>query len=93
MMTHTLTLQSISPVTQDTHHFVFDRLNCVFTVTDQEEAGVRTSRIDQALLADHVGVDVEAYYICGPDPLIDDMQRALQALGVEDERIVTENFD
>ena len=68
-------------------------LNCVFTVTDQTKAEVRTSRIDQAFLADHVGDDVEAYYICGPDPMIDDMKRALRALGVEDERIVTENFD
>ncbi|WP_375687413.1 FAD-binding oxidoreductase [Pseudooceanicola sp. LIPI14-2-Ac024] len=68
-------------------------LKCVFTVTDQNSARVETRKVDQAFLADHVDPSQGTYYICGPEPMIDDVMSALSSLGVEDERIVTEDLD
>ncbi|OWU85771.1 flavodoxin reductase [Oceanicola sp. 22II-s10i] len=70
-----------------------DGLECVFTVTDQPDAGVETSRIDRDFLERHVEPDEGVFYVCGPDEMIEDVVAALRALGVEDERIVTEDFD
>lgn len=68
-------------------------LRCVFTVTDQDNASVETRRIDRDFLSDHVDPAQGTYYVCGPEPMIDDVVSALSSLGVEDERIVTEDLD
>lgn len=68
-------------------------LRCVFTVTGQDDAEVETRRVDRDFLSDHVDPAAGLFYVCGPAPMIDDVVSALSSLGVEDERIVTEDLD
>lgn len=70
-------------------------LKTVFTVTDDKQpgAGVETGMIDQAFLKDHVDPKSGKYYICGPEPMIDDIRKALVGLGVGESRIVIEDLD
>lgn len=68
-------------------------LKTFFTVTDQEEAGVHTGQIDKDLLCDHVKPGKGKCYVCGPEPMIDDIVLALKDIGVEEDDIVIEQFD
>lgn len=70
-------------------------LKTVFIVTGQDNPGpgIGARMIDKALLAEHVHPGSGKCYICGPVPMIADMEAALKDLGVGDERIVTEDLD
>lgn len=68
-------------------------LTCIFTVTDQDDAGVETGMVDRDFLSGRISPEQGHFYICGPEPMIDDVARALADLGVDDERIVTEDLD
>ncbi len=68
-------------------------LETIFTVTDQSDADVKTQKIDRAFLAEHINPAEGVYYICGPEPMIDDVAGILSDLGVDDDRIVTEDLD
>ncbi|MAP95724.1 MAG: flavodoxin reductase [Ponticaulis sp.] len=68
-------------------------LKTVFTVTDQDEAGVLTQKIDKSFLAEHIGPLDGHFYVCGPEPMIDDIVADLKSLGVAEDQIVIEDFD
>jgi len=70
-------------------------LATVFTVTDQDAPGegVIKGQVDAAFLADRVPPGWGMFYICGPDKMLDDISEALVELGVDEDRIVTEQFD
>jgi len=68
-------------------------LETVFTVTEQSDSSVETHRIDKTFLKSHIMPSEGMYYVCGPEPMIDDVVEALKALGVDDDRIVTEDLD
>lgn len=68
-------------------------LACVWTVTDQDDSALARGMIDKTMLADFVRPDADVCYICGPDPMVEAMPTELKALGVSEERIVTEEFD
>lgn len=68
-------------------------LETVFTVTDQKSASVETETIDREFLEDHVDPKSGKFYICGPDKMVDDLSSTLKDMGVEDNRIVIEDFD
>jgi len=70
-----------------------DGLTCIFTVTGQDIASVETRKIDRAFLSDHVDPRKGTFYVCGPEDMIEDVVGALSSLGVDDERIVTEDLD
>lgn len=65
-------------------------LRTVFTVTDQKDAGVDTQVIDKAFLAAHVDDFDQTFYLCGPQPFVDDVRDALRALGASEDKIITE---
>ncbi|WP_407491970.1 FAD-binding oxidoreductase [Pseudooceanicola sp. MF1-13] len=70
-------------------------LKTIFTVTDQDIAGkgVETQKIDKDFLSDKIEPSKGKYYICGPEPMIDDIEQALKDLGVDEDRIITEDLD
>lgn len=70
-------------------------LKTVFTVTDQDDPkdGVLAKTIDKDFLSEHTDTGSGKFYICGPEPMIDDIAAALGELGVEDGRIVTEDLE
>lgn len=69
-------------------------LRTVFTVTDDPGAQVEKERIDKAFLQKHVSDPASGhFYVCGPEPMIDDVVAALKEMGVDEERIVTEDLD
>jgi ferredoxin-NADP reductase len=67
-------------------------LNCYWTVTDQPGSPLARGQIDAELLSTLVVPGRDTCYICGPDPMIAAMQKALAAVGVPEGRIVTEDF-
>ncbi|WP_353473092.1 FAD-binding oxidoreductase [Salipiger sp. H15] len=68
-------------------------LKSVFVVTGEEESPHYRERIDGELLAQLVEPGRDLCYVCGPDPMLDDMTGALRGIGVDEARIVTEEFD
>src|SRR5262249_39491059 len=54
-----------------------------------------TGRIDATLLAKRLpkGRERLQYFVCGPTPMMDAMERALCTLGIAPERVHTERFD
>ena len=68
-----------------------DGLRCVFTVTDQTDAEVETGMIDKAFLERFVMDTDQPFYICGPQEMVNDIRDALKSMGVDEDRIVTEN--
>ena len=76
-----------------------DRLSVFHFLEDEyEEIELFNGRLDRAK-ADEIlsslvrAEDVDAFFICGPGPLMDAAEAALLALGVPAERVHTERFD
>ena len=67
-------------------------LNCYWTVTNQPGTPLPRGQIDAELLSTMVVPGRDTCYICGPDPMIESMRKALGAVGVPTGRIVTEDF-
>lgn len=68
-------------------------LNCHFVVTDDPDSEFSRDQIDKDYLAPIVAQTDGPIYICGPEPMIDDMAEAVKALDVSEARIVTEDLD
>lgn len=68
-------------------------LNCHFVVTDEPESELSRGQIDSEYLAPIVTQTDGPIYICGPEPMIDDMSKCLRDLDVSEQRIVTEDLD
>ncbi|MCH7227242.1 FAD-binding oxidoreductase [Haloferula sp. A504] len=62
----------------------------LFLVTDEKSATYPTRRIDKELLAEQIDDFEQYFYVCGPPDMVEDVTTALRELGVEEERIVTE---
>ncbi|MEM5515446.1 FAD-binding oxidoreductase [Henriciella sp. AS95] len=67
-------------------------LKTYFTVTDDKSADVHTGQIDKGLLEDRVKPGAGKCYICGPEPMIDDIVLALKEIGVGEDDIIVEDF-
>ncbi|KUF11159.1 FAD-binding oxidoreductase [Pseudoponticoccus marisrubri] len=68
-------------------------LCCIWTVTDEPDSTLARGQIDAQMLKDVVDPSRDVCYICGPDPMVEEMPRVLDGLGVPEGRIVTEEFD
>jgi len=71
-----------------------ERIDCVFTVTrpGREPWEGRTGRIGGRLLMDE-GADLGGlFFICGPKPMGQDMEKILRGLGVPSERVRYEQW-
>jgi len=67
-------------------------LTCHFLVTDDPESEFSHARIDKDYLKEIVAGTKGPIYICGPKPMVKDIQSALISLGIEDKRLVTEDL-
>jgi ferredoxin-NADP reductase len=65
-------------------------LRTVFTVTDLNDATVRTGEIDGAFLDAEVADWSAVFYVCGPEPMVEAIVDILEARDVPEDRIVTE---
>lgn len=68
-------------------------LKTIFTVTDQDNASVHTEFVDKDFLKDHIDPTLGKFYICGPDKMVDEISETLKSFGIEDERIIHEDFE
>lgn len=65
-------------------------LETVFTITEEEVAGLEHELINGDFLDRHVGDWNGMFYVCGPDPMVEDIGKILRGKGVPAERIVIE---
>ncbi|OOY20444.1 flavodoxin reductase [Thioclava sp. DLFJ5-1] len=70
-------------------------LETVWTVTDQSDPGkgVISMHVERGFLAPYVEKESGKFYICGPDKMVDEIEATLKELGVEEDRIIREDFD
>jgi len=71
------------------------RFNCLFTTTKDstEHWSGRTGRIDSPLLSQYAGGDADPLiYLCGPQPMIDDLKHTLIDIGVSESKINAERW-
>jgi len=69
-------------------------LDTRYVLSDVAVAGLDHGTIGHGLLNTYVqgrGEGDHPFYICGPDPMIDSVRDNLRALGVSDDRIITED--
>lgn len=67
-----------------------DGLDCLFTVTDQEGSQLSRGMVDKAFLDEQITDFSQYFYVCGPQPMVDDISEALRSLGAEPDGIVFE---
>lgn len=65
--------------------------NLTLTLTHEKRSGYEYGRIDKDFLSKRV--DREKYfYICGPDPFVLDIKKALEELGADSDKIIAEKI-
>lgn len=62
-----------------------------FLIDEGEAEGVTTGRLDKPALEDLVQTTDQPFYICGPQGMVDAARDALGKLGVQSDRIITED--
>lgn len=65
-------------------------LDCVFTVTEQPGSELARGMIDKALLEKYVSSFDQAFYVCGPPGMVEDVSACLEQLGAKPDSIVFE---
>ena len=59
-----------------------DGLENLFIVTDQAEAAsFPAGPVDKSFLESHIGDFGQHFYVCGPDKMVEDINRALKDAG------------
>jgi len=62
------------------------------TLTEEDNPKYEHRKIDADYLKEKIKNTDQYFYICGPDPMIEDVKRNLLALGVKEDKIVIEEF-
>lgn len=65
-------------------------LACTFTVTDQPGSALAQGRIDRDFLKNHVSSFDQAFYLCGPFQMVEEISAILKDLGAKPDSIVFE---
>lgn len=66
--------------------------NFINILSDEENEKYAHGFVDAEFIKKYANTQAEYYYICGPDPMLDAVQKQLHSLGVKDEFIVMEDF-
>ena len=66
--------------------------NFINTITEEKTSQYDYEKIDEKYLSKKVNDFSKYFYICGPDPMIEAIQKDLLNLGVKKEKIVIEEF-
>lgn len=67
-----------------------DGLDCVFTVTDQDDSPLARGLVDRDFLKAHVNDFAQEFYVCGPPKMIEAVTEDLKALGADPDSVVLE---
>jgi cytochrome-b5 reductase len=73
---------------RELRHYLGDR--CHFTLTQDRQPGYDNRRIDAAYLKEKVRNFKQAFYVCGPPPMVDGLTQDLQKLGARPGSVVFE---
>lgn len=68
-----------------------DGLDCLFTVTDQDDSPLARGLVDRDFLKTHVADFSQDFYVCGPPKMIDAVTEDLKALGADPDSVVLED--
>jgi ferredoxin-NADP reductase len=66
--------------------------NFINTLTNEKTAEYDNEKIDKSYLKRKVSDFNQYFYICGPDAMIEDIQKSLLDLGVKEDKIIIEEF-
>lgn len=66
--------------------------NFVNTLTEEKTSRYDTRRINKDYLSEKISDFSQYFYICGPDPMVEDVQKWLTGLGADTDKIVREEF-
>lgn len=66
-------------------------LDCLFTVTDQPGSALARGLVDREFLKRHVQDFGQAFYVCGPPPMVDSVTADLKSLGADPDTVVIED--
>ncbi|MEO6187969.1 MAG: FAD-binding oxidoreductase [Ginsengibacter sp.] len=66
--------------------------NFINTLTDEKTEKYDNRRIDESYLKEKIKDFSQYFYICGPDPMIEGIKAILLNLGVDEDKIVIEQF-
>ncbi|MDX9908531.1 MAG: FAD-binding oxidoreductase [Mariniphaga sp.] len=66
--------------------------NFINILSDEERAGYAHGYITAEFLKKHIDNNLSYYYLCGPDPMMDAVEKQLASLGVAESSIVKEGF-
>ena len=67
-----------------------DGLETTFVLTDEGTEDIPVRRVDADFLKSEIEDTGQMFYLCGPQEFVDDVRDGLKAMGVDGERIVTE---
>ena len=67
-----------------------DGLDCLFTVTDQDDSPLARGLVDRDFLKTHVNDFAQEFYVCGPPKMIEAVTEDLKALGADPDSVVLE---
>lgn len=68
-----------------------DGLDCLFTVTDQDDSPLARGLVDRDFLKTHLADFSQDFYVCGPPKMIDAVTEDLKALGADPDSVVLED--
>jgi ferredoxin-NADP reductase len=62
------------------------------TLTQEKSPEFDNRKIDKQYLSEKVKDFSQYFYICGPDPMLDDVKKTLVSLGADAKKVITEQF-
>lgn len=65
-------------------------LNCIFTLTREENDKYEKGRVNEEFLKGHITDFSQNFYVCGPAPMVGEIQALLKKMGASSESIVLE---
>ncbi len=66
------------------------RVDETFVVAKNAVDGLRKGHVDQPLLKELITETDQPFYLCGPGKMVDDVRASLQDMGINKDRIITE---
>jgi len=66
--------------------------NFVNTLTQEKSSAYDNGKIDKAYLSNKIDNFSQYFYLCGPDPMVEALQRDLLALGADPKKVIVEQF-
>ena len=67
-----------------------DGLETIYVLDEGDNPRFEHGRIDKAFLKKHIGDFSQHFYVCGPDPMVKDINASLKDLGAQPEGLVFE---